>query len=36
MPAAPTVGLVVGNPKAPSRTLVLARQVGATAMPDGI
>jgi FMN reductase len=31
MPAAPTVGLVVGNPKAQSRTLGLARQVAAAA-----
>ena len=30
-PTAPTVGLVVGNPKAQSRTLVLARQVAAAA-----
>jgi len=29
MPSAPTVGLVVGNPKAQSRTLVLAQQVAA-------
>jgi FMN reductase len=31
MPSAPTVGLVVGNPKAQSRTLALARQVARAA-----
>ena len=35
MAAASTVGLVVGNPKAQSRTLALAQQVAAAAADCG-
>ena len=35
MPSSHTVGLVVGNPKAQSRTLVLAQQVAAAAAGVG-